>query len=151
MSPCSIIGICPEFFHRYSLKYGVLLFAWVHVNEEGSLPLTTRAHNDAVKNNAGEMWKRRESKRPSYMDRMIEKALKLLRTGRVERLDQRRFNVIGNHGTYSVVRNNEGKVSCNCPGFQSRGRCSHSSAVFILTKPSIRKKYRIPVKSTDRV
>jgi hypothetical protein len=118
-------------------------------DEERSLLLTTRARDDEVENNTTNMWKGRERKRSTYMDRMIEKALKLLRTGRVERLDQRRFNVIGNHGTYSVVRDNEGRVSCNCPGFQSRGRCSHSSAVFILTKPSIRKKYKIPVKAGD--
>ncbi len=62
---------------------------------------------------------------------MIDKALKLLETGRVEHLDGDRYNVIGNHGTYNVVARN-GKVMCTCPGFQSRGRCSHSSAVTIL-------------------
>jgi len=118
---------------------------------EGKLQLTTRSRNESVKKDTAYEFRRRERRSPSYIDRMIEKALKLLRTGRVERLDQRRFNVIGNHGTYSVVRDNEGRVSCNCPGFQSRGRCSHSSAVFILTKPSIRKKYKIPAKSGDRV
>jgi hypothetical protein len=75
---------------------------------------------------------------------MIEKALKLLKTGRVERLDQRRFNVIGDHGTYTVVQGYDGKINCNCLGFQKRGRCSHSTAVFIFTKQSKRKKYKIP-------
>jgi len=62
---------------------------------------------------------------------MVDKALKLLKSGRVERLDGDRYNVVGNHGTYSVVVRG-GRVMCNCPGFQSRGKCSHSSAVTIL-------------------
>lgn len=62
---------------------------------------------------------------------MIDKALKLLEAGRVERLDDDRYNVIGNHGTYNVVAR-DGKVTCTCQGFQSRRRCSHSSAVTIL-------------------
>jgi len=36
---------------------------------------------------------------------MLEKARKLVRNGRVERLDGERFNVIGDHGTYNVVQN----------------------------------------------
>lgn len=62
---------------------------------------------------------------------MIDKALRLLESGRVERLDGDRFNVIGNHGTYNVVAR-DGKVTCTCQGFQTRRRCSHSSAVTIL-------------------
>ncbi len=65
---------------------------------------------------------------------MIEKAFRLLRTGRVERLDGGRFNVVGDHGTYFVVRAPDGKISCSCPGFQSRGQCSHSAAVMIMTE-----------------
>ncbi|MBC8223348.1 SWIM zinc finger family protein [Candidatus Bathyarchaeota archaeon] len=66
-----------------------------------------------------------------YVEVMIDKALRLLESGRVERLDGDRYNVIGNHGTYSVVAR-DGKVTCTCAGFQSRRRCSHSSAVTIL-------------------
>ena len=66
-----------------------------------------------------------------YVELMIDKALKLLEAGRVERLDDDRYNVIGNHGTYNVVAR-DGKVTCTCQGFQSRRRCSHSSAVTIL-------------------
>ena len=62
---------------------------------------------------------------------MIDKALRLLKSGRVERLEGDSYNVIGNHGTYNVVAR-DGKVMCPCPGFQSRGRCSHSSAVTIF-------------------
>jgi uncharacterized Zn finger protein len=67
------------------------------------------------------------------IDRMIEKGKKLINSGRVERLTGSHYNVIGNHGTYNVVMNNKGEVRCNCPGFRSRGRCSHSMAVILLT------------------
>ena len=76
------------------------------------------------------------------LDAMIDKAMRLLKAGRVERLSNRQFNVIGDHGTYNVVRNHEGKTSCSCPGFQSRGRCSHSTAVIILTGFSKRPRSR---------
>jgi hypothetical protein len=66
-----------------------------------------------------------------YVEIMIDKALRLLASGRVERLEGDMYNVIGNHGTYNVVAR-DGKVMCTCPGFQSRRRCSHSSAVTIL-------------------
>ncbi len=66
-----------------------------------------------------------------YVEVMIDKALRLLESGRVERLEGDSYNVIGNHGTYNVVAR-DGKVMCTCPGFQSRRQCSHSSAVTIL-------------------
>jgi len=71
---------------------------------------------------------------------MIEKALRLLRSGRVEFVDGERYNVIGDHGTYTVVLTYDGKVTCNCLGFLSRGRCSHSAAVIMLTQvPQLRR------------
>ncbi len=66
------------------------------------------------------------------VDRMVEKARKLLESRKVERLDTGLFNVVGDHGTYIVVEAYDGKISCNCPGFVSKGRCSHSTAVKIL-------------------
>ena len=66
-----------------------------------------------------------------YVEVMIDKALRLLESGRVERLEGDSYNVVGNHGTYNVVAR-DGKVMCTCPGFQARKRCSHSSAVTIL-------------------
>jgi predicted nucleic acid-binding Zn finger protein len=66
------------------------------------------------------------------VDRMVEKAQKLLESGKVERLDIGVFNVVGDHGTYIVVESYDGRISCNCPGFLSKGRCSHSVAVTIL-------------------
>jgi hypothetical protein len=67
-----------------------------------------------------------------FHDRMLAKARKLVRNGRVERLDGERFNVIGDHGTYNVVERPDGGFSCSCPGFRDKGRCSHSTAVNIM-------------------
>jgi hypothetical protein len=68
------------------------------------------------------------------MDRMIEKARKLLKDSRVEQIGDEVWNVIGDHGTYTVAMDHKGKIACNCPGFQSKGRCSHLAAIIILTK-----------------
>jgi len=72
------------------------------------------------------------------LDKMIEKARRLLESGRVERLNHERFNVVGDHGTYTVVQAYDGKITCSCPGFANKGRCSHSAAVIILTQLSKR-------------
>ncbi len=68
---------------------------------------------------------------------MIEKANKLFRSGRVERLDPTHFNVIGDHGTYTVVLR-EKRVYCSCPGYQGKGVCSHSLAVMRFTQGNSR-------------
>ena len=71
--------------------------------------------------------------KPLPIDRMIAKAQKLLRSRRVERLSDDLFNVVGDHGTYTVAQSYDGKISCNCPGFLNKGRCSHVTAVLLLT------------------
>jgi hypothetical protein len=73
------------------------------------------------------------------MDKIFEKARKLVESRRVEHLGQGTYNVIGDHGTYTVVQDYTGKVSCNCPGFMTRRKCSHATAVIILTKSKRRK------------
>ncbi len=65
--------------------------------------------------------------------RMLDKADRLLKSGRIERLDGGHFNVIGDHGTYTLVVRN-GRVYCSCPGFQEKGVCSHSLAVMKLNQ-----------------
>ena len=47
------------------------------------------------------------------VERIIEKARKLLEAGKVERLDIGLFNVVRDHGTYVVVESFDGKISCN--------------------------------------
>jgi len=65
---------------------------------------------------------------------MLEKAQRLLKGGRVERIGEGIYNVIGDHGTYTVAQDHTGRVTCSCPGFQRRGVCSHSAAIIMLTK-----------------
>jgi hypothetical protein len=64
---------------------------------------------------------------------MHEKAIKLAQSGRVENLGNGAYNVIGDHGTYTVMQDYTGKLSCNCPGYLQKGRCSHVEAVTLLT------------------
>jgi len=68
---------------------------------------------------------------------MIEKAYDLVRRRRVEQVGDGVYNVIGEHGTYTVVRRIDGTISCNCPGFVKRRRCSHSLAVLLIQKPNL--------------
>ena len=68
---------------------------------------------------------------------MIEKAYDLVRRRRVEQVGDGVYNVIGEHGTYTVVKKIDGTISCNCPGFVKRRRCSHSLAVLLIQKPNL--------------
>jgi len=63
-----------------------------------------------------------------------EKARKLAESGRVEALSVGVYNVIGDHGTYTVAVDYTGKISCNCQGYLRIGWCSHAEAVALLTK-----------------
>jgi uncharacterized Zn finger protein len=74
------------------------------------------------------------------VDRLYEKAKKLVESGRVEFLGNDVYNVVGDHGTYTVVQDYTGKLSCNCPGFLQKGRCSHAAAVLLLTKTRHRRR-----------
>ena len=68
------------------------------------------------------------------VNKLFEKAKKLVESHRVESLDQGIYNVIGDHGTYTVVQDYTGKLSCSCPGFMTKAKCSHVEAVILLTK-----------------
>jgi predicted nucleic acid-binding Zn finger protein len=68
------------------------------------------------------------------VNRLYEKAKRLVESRRVEPLGQGVYNVIGDHGTYTVVQDYTGKLSCTCPGFLKKANCSHITAVIILTK-----------------
>ena len=66
--------------------------------------------------------------------KVIDKAMRLVRDGRVELLDQGNYNVIGAHGTYNVVINQKGQIACTCPGYGAKGNCSHTTAVDMFSK-----------------
>jgi len=67
-------------------------------------------------------------------DIMHEKARKLIESRRVEFLGNGLYNVIGDHGTYNVAVDYTGKISCNCPGYLQKGRCSHVAAVELIKR-----------------
>jgi hypothetical protein len=46
------------------------------------------------------------------VNRLYEKAKRLVESRRVETLGQGVYNVIGDHGTYTVVQDYAGKLSC---------------------------------------
>ncbi|RLE78738.1 MAG: hypothetical protein DRJ51_09030 [Thermoprotei archaeon] len=65
-----------------------------------------------------------------YSDKVLQKADKLIREGRVMKISEQFFYVIGDHGKYFVdVKGSS--IRCNCPGFKNRGFCSHSVAVLL--------------------
>gem|GEM_PF-1456714 len=74
------------------------------------------------------------------INRLFEKAKKLVESHRVEPLGRGVYNVIGDHGTYTVVQDYTGKLSCSCPGFMKKARCSHVTAVMLLTKMKRKRK-----------
>ncbi len=77
---------------------------------------------------------------------MIRKAYELMVKKRIERVGDQFYNAVGEHGTYAVARQIDGTVSCSCPGFARKGRCSHSLAVMIMNDSkllrTVEKEYR---------
>jgi hypothetical protein len=76
------------------------------------------------------------------VDRLFEKAERLVASGRVESLGGGVYNVVGDHGTYTVVQDYTGKLSCSCLGFLQKAKCSHVTAVMLMTKAKRRRKPR---------
>jgi len=76
------------------------------------------------------------------IDRLFEKAERLVASGRVESLGGGVYNVVGDHGTYTVVQDYTGKLNCSCPGFLQKSKCSHVTAVMLLTKMKRRRRTR---------
>ena len=72
-------------------------------------------------------------------DKVLEKAKRLVRDNRIELLDNGNYNIIGDHGTYTVAQDHTGKLSCNCPGYLQKHQCSHITAVMLLTRKRRRK------------
>ena len=68
------------------------------------------------------------------INRLLEKAKKLVHSGRIESLGDQRYNVIGDHGTYMVVEAPDGSISCTCLGYRRRRKCSHSTAVLLKNR-----------------
>ncbi|MEM3955843.1 MAG: SWIM zinc finger family protein [Candidatus Bathyarchaeia archaeon] len=71
------------------------------------------------------------------LDRMIKKAYELICDRRIEQISDDTYNVIGMHGTYTVVKGSDGSITCSCPGFLTKKKCSHSLAVMMLMQPRL--------------
>jgi hypothetical protein len=65
---------------------------------------------------------------------LFEKARKLVESSRIEFLGNGVYNVVGDHGTYTVAEDFSGKLSCDCQGYLTKKRCSHSLAVALMSK-----------------
>ena len=76
------------------------------------------------------------------IDRLLNKAERLVSSGRVESLGGGVYNIIGDHGTYTVVQDYTGKLSCSCPGFLQKSKCSHVTAVMLMTGGKRKRKPR---------
>jgi hypothetical protein len=72
-------------------------------------------------------------------DPLFEKACKLAESDRIEFLGNGIYNVVGDHGTYTVAMDHTGKLSCNCQGFLTKKHCSHELGVMLMSKGKRRK------------
>lgn len=70
---------------------------------------------------------------------MVEKAKQMIREGRVKKVDRFTYQVVGDHGTYIVIKGTDGAYHCGCQGFTTRGFCSHALAVYLVEKKRAKK------------
>lgn len=70
---------------------------------------------------------------------MVEKAKQMIKEGRVTRIDRFTYQVVGDHGTYVVIKGTDGTYHCGCQGFTTRGFCSHALAVYLVDKKKVKK------------
>jgi len=72
--------------------------------------------------------------------RMINKAAWLLEDGRVIKISDYMFYVMGRRNRH-IVKVKDGKLSCTCLGFKEKGICSHIVAVSTLLKLNTRSSF----------
>ena len=63
--------------------------------------------------------------------RMVDKAAWLIETGRVVRISNIMFYVMGKRNRH-IVKIEGDKLACTCPGYKDKGICSHVLAVMAI-------------------
>jgi hypothetical protein len=76
----------------------------------------------------------------SGLEKLVNKAKRLIADKRVVRIEPGTYQVAGDHGTYIVVRGVDNAYHCGCPGYLNKGFCSHALAVTLLTNRGGRRK-----------
>jgi len=68
---------------------------------------------------------------------LLDKTLQIVKKNHIKKLSEDCYLVKAAHDPivdYYLVRKKDGTWKCSCRGFQLRGRCSHSLAVFLLER-----------------
>lgn len=76
----------------------------------------------------------------SGLEKLVIKAKRLIADKRVVRIEPGTYQVAGDHGTYIVVKGVDNTYHCGCPGYLTKGFCSHALAVTLLANRSKRRK-----------
>ncbi|MEM2921562.1 MAG: SWIM zinc finger family protein [Candidatus Bathyarchaeia archaeon] len=76
----------------------------------------------------------------SGIEKLVSKAKRLIADKRVVRIEPGTYQVVGDHGTYIVVKGVDNSYHCGCPGYLNKGFCSHALAVTLLANRARRNK-----------
>lgn len=75
-----------------------------------------------------------------FMNRLISKAAWLIHEGRIVKISDVLYYVVGRKNRH-LVRIEGDKLRCTCNGFRERGVCSHVIAVSTITRLSSGREY----------
>jgi len=68
---------------------------------------------------------------PKAVRKILDKAAWLIETGRVVKISDYMFYVMGRRNRH-IVKIEDGKLVCTCPGYRSKNVCSHVVAVMFV-------------------
>jgi hypothetical protein len=75
-----------------------------------------------------------------FMNRLVSKAAWLIHEGRIVRISDVLYYVVGRKNRH-LVRVEGGKLSCTCNGYRERGICSHTIAVSTIMRLTSGREY----------
>jgi len=70
---------------------------------------------------------------PDAFQKIVEKAVWLIENGRVVKISDMMFYVMGRRNRH-IVKVEGDRLTCTCPGFKSKQLCSHVIAVSTILK-----------------